>query len=215
MTPPIGCFVPGTSHLAILAASLPNHRKPSSPASSVSFLCLNLTSKRTDRKFILLTEHQTVILHQLIYAKYPSIEHTLEQSTSHISLLIRVQFNFLRIVGGYSRENPIFTYVLNLVLLDGQQEQWYKASSYHISRQDITPILRNHSHFYSVLEPPTDLYLKSERLSLLNLAGYYSRKEACEAYAKGPFHLIREQRYRPRVIQSNLHRKFYLWESTR
>lgn len=60
--------------------------------------------------------------------------------------------------------------------------------------------LANHMNFSTTsLEPPSDFYLQSYQKMSLNLFGFYSQKEACLAYKKGPFYMIREKRQRGRA----------------
>ncbi|OXA49540.1 hypothetical protein Fcan01_15853 [Folsomia candida] len=161
--------------------------------------------KLSDIEFSSITKHQTNILHHIMYSNYPIIEFTKQKSNLHISLLIRVQLNFSRIMHeGYIR-TAVFKFCLNLILMQGHEE-WYRVSlvsllNYKIalvSRQYVLNIINNQFHFHLLLEPPTDLYLISMRTPL-HLNGYYGLKACCREYDKGPFHLIRVERYHPRV----------------
>lgn len=157
-------------------------------------------------EFFRLTSHQTDIFYKFIYSKY--YRHGDNEKTNlHISLLIRVQLDFTRFMNDGDMSSSIFTIILHLVLAQ-KQDKWYQVkqisfsgiNSTELSTRHVQQAIINHSCFKDLIEPPTILYFRTNRRSFLNLHGYYSLKESCEAYSKDPFYLIREQLYRPRAV---------------
>lgn len=157
------------------------------------------------REFSTLTTQQILIFYDIIYSKFPATWHTHEQSNLHISLLIRVQLDFYRLMKEDDLWTAMFTYELNLILVPGQDE-WYKpikSQGYKLIRASphaVIDAICRQSHFRNLVEPPAVLYMATNRKSLLNLNGIYDRKESCEKYATNPFYLIREELYTPRAI---------------
>ncbi|OXA39966.1 hypothetical protein Fcan01_25302 [Folsomia candida] len=162
--------------------------------------------KLSDYQFARLTTHQTNILNHILYTSYPTGDAN-GKSNLDISLLIRIQVNFNRIMHEGRIGSAAFKLVYNLILVDGKGEwhyitpttQW-GCKSKLLSPKDVVQTISNYSHFDSALEPPSDLFMLKNRRSSLNLDGYYTGKECCDEYGKNPFHLITEKLYHPRSI---------------
>lgn len=69
-----------------------------------------------------------------------------------------------------------------------------------LETQIVVQALRNHSQFHSLVDPPSQLQLRTEKKSSLNLLGSYSLKESWKAYGNNAFDLIINKLYRPRAI---------------
>ncbi|OXA37321.1 hypothetical protein Fcan01_27892 [Folsomia candida] len=161
-----------------------------------------------DDAFSLLTEKQTEILYNILFSNHPSILYNEDKFNLKISLLIRVQLNFTRLMRERVMYPAIFKFVLNLVIVQGRDE-WYHVNptsprEYQtrlLSTPEILHAIRKNSRFnYILVYPPTDFFMRSRHSSYLHLCGYYTRKESCEAYGKNPFHLIIKERYLPRAV---------------
>ncbi|OXA44203.1 Holo-[acyl-carrier-protein] synthase [Folsomia candida] len=131
-------------------------------------------------------------------------------SDKEVSRFTEYQTNLLsfsRVLRNIRVGTAVFTFVLHVVVVL-ERDDWYETTPIwgwdspviQLDKKQIGQVISNNSHFYSIVERPTDFFLRTSRKSSLNLGGFYSRKESCGAYGKGPFYLIREERYRPRAV---------------
>lgn len=179
----------------------------SSGSSSPKNLTLIRNQENYQTKKFLALLNIKQILYDIMYAKHPYIFYTKVMSDLHISLLIRVQLSFSRVLRNIRVGTAVFTFVLHVVVVL-ERDDWYETTPIwgwdspviQLDKKQIGQVISNNSHFYSIVERPTDFFLRTSRKSSLNLGGFYSRKESCGAYGKGPFYLIREERYRPRAV---------------
>lgn len=169
-------------------------------SSAFCFIGVILTKKSDfDRKpeqlseYVLsqLTGHQTDILYKIMYVKYPGIMYINENSNLHVSLLVRVQLDFNRVMYDSRIFTAVFIVVCNLIIVKGREEwyhitpipPWYYKSTL-LPAHEVFQAIRKHSRFQTLMSPPNVFYLRTKRNSFLNIHGYYSRKECCEAYGK-------------------------------
>ncbi|OXA42012.1 hypothetical protein Fcan01_23034 [Folsomia candida] len=121
----------------------------------------------------------------------------------HFAYTLSTVYFLVQQLFGYGPKKELLN-VIYLLLIGNGIETWHlnfpsQQDLTLISREDVIQKISNHEKFHHLTEPPSDLVLTSKRESFLNLHGYFDKVYACEAYRKGPFRLVREDRYRPRA----------------